>query len=406
MKIFKNISQLATPIGKSAVFGKAMNDIAIIENAEIVTSGGEIVYAGAAGGHNYNGEVMDCGGRAVLPGFVDSHTHLVFGGYRADEFIWRQSGISYMEIMNRGGGIMYTVKATQSTSCDELISSAIPRIQELSQNGVTTVEIKSGYGLDFDTEIKQLRAINQLKNQSKVDIVSTYMGAHAVPSEYKGNNMGYIDFMIEKVLPAVKKENLADITDIFCEKGVFSYDESKKYLSTAKEMGFKIKIHADEIVSTGGAELAAELGCLSADHLLHASDNGIESLASSKTVATLLPLTAFCLKEPYANARKLIDTGAAVALATDFNPGSCFSSSIPLLIAISVIYMKMSIAEVITALTLNGACALDLGSTHGSIEKGKKADFIVLKYPFINFLPYHTAVSCVDKVIKNGEVIH
>lgn len=398
-----------------------MNNLKVIVDAVLVVENGVITHVGDMKGYdekfssiakplttNHKSpiiETIDCTGKTVLPGFVDSHTHLVFGGYRDNEFLWRMGGMSYMEIMQKGGGIAKSVELTKEATEAELFEVALDRIKELEKMGVTAVEIKSGYGLDKETELKQLRVINRLKKECKSEIVSTYMGAHSIPKSYKSRENGsgeYIDFIINEILPQVKKENLAEFVDIFCEKGVFSVLESEKLLTHAAALGFKTKIHADEIVSLGGAELAAKLGCTSADHLLRASEKGIKDLSHSNTIATLLPLTAFCLKEQFANARKLIDSGAAVSLATDFNPGSCFSFSIPLLIALSVIKMNMTINEVITALTLNGACAIDCGETMGSLEKGKQANITILKYPSENFLAYHTGINIVEKTIIGG----
>jgi imidazolonepropionase len=270
---------------------------------------------------------------------------------------------------------------------------------------VTTVEGKSGYGLDHATEIKQLEAMRELNNHHPVDIVSTFMGAHAVPQEYTGRQAAYIDYIIEQVMPEVTDRNLAEFCDIFCEKNVFSVRQSRRLLVTAKENGLKIKIHADEIVPLGGAELAAEIGAVSADHLLHASDKGIMDIAEAGVVATLLPGTAFSLKEPYARGRYMIDMNCAVALATDLNPGSCFSESIPLIFALATLYMNISIEEAITAFTINGAAALDLADKIGSLDVGKAGDAIILEYPSYKFIPYHIGVSTVEKVIKKGKLI-
>jgi len=425
MLILKNIGRLVTPLGSKPLKGKkAMNDLRVVLDAVVVCEGGLISFVGTRAEFEksslYKDEIfpklfvqkqedikmVDCQNKAVLPGFCDSHTHLVFGGYRDDEFLKRAAGVSYMDIMKAGGGIAKSVELTKKASEDELLKVANERIDELLKLGVTSVEIKSGYGLDKDTELKQLRAISKLKAQNRINIVSTFMGAHSIPIEYKGKEGGgleYINFIIEEVLPLVKEENLAEFVDIFCEKGVFSVLESEKLLSAAKALGFGLKIHADEIVSLGGSELAVKMGCISADHLLHVSEQGIKDLASSDTIATMLPLTAFCLDEPFAPARKLIDSGAAVALATDFNPGSCFSFSIPLLIALSVLKMKMSINEIISALTLNGACAMGMGDKTGSIEIGKKADLIVLKFDSENFLAYHTGVDCVGMTVCSAQ---
>ena len=343
--------------------------------------------------------------KTLLPGFVDSHTHFIFGGYRADEFSWRLKGDSYMSIMERGGGINATIEPTRTASEEELITAGMDRLNRMAEFGVTTVEGKSGYGMDFDTELKQLRVMGELDRRHPVDIVSTFLGPHSVLPEYKGKEREFLDRMLQDVMPAVRRENLAEFADIFCEKGVFSLEDSEYYLTRAKDMGFKLKIHADEMYPLGGAELAARVGAVSADHLLKASDAGIRQMAERGVISTLLPATAFCLKEEYAPARKMIDSGCAVALASDLNPGSCFTNSIPLLIALGCIYMDMSIEEVITALTINGAAALGRAETIGSIEAGKQADLLIMKYPSITYLPYHTAINQVETVIKKGRII-
>ena len=409
--LIKNASQIVTCSGNKAKFGKDMSDIHIIENGSVVIEEGLIKAAGKTEDilskydeNNY--EVLNLENKCVLPGFVDSHTHFVFGGYREEEFSWRLKGDSYMDIMNRGGGIANTVKATREASRGELIGLGKKRLDSMLHFGVTTVEGKSGYGLDYDTEIKQLEVMKELNDIHPVDVVSTFLGAHAVPAEYKGKQNDYIDFMIEKVMPYVAENELAEFCDVFCEEGVFSVEESRKILLEAKELGMKLKIHADEIASLGGAELGAELGAVSADHLLHASDKGIKDMAEKKVVSTLLPTTAFCLREPFAKGRYMIDNGCGVALATDFNPGSGFTNSIPLIFALSAIYMNMTIEETITAMTINGAAALDRADTIGSIDVGKKGDLVVLEYPSYKFLPYNTGVNIVEKVIKNGVLVY
>ena len=309
-----------------------------------------------------------------------------------------------MSIMERGGGIASTVKATRQMNYLQLRSAAESFLKKMSTMGVTTVEGKSGYGLDRDTELLQLKVMRSLDNaeHKRVDIVSTFLGAHALPEEYAGRSDEYIDFLIREMLPLIHSGKWAECCDVFCEQGVFSVEQSRRLLQAAKEHGFLLKLHADEIVSLGGAELAAELGALSADHLLHASDAGIRAMADAGVVATLLPLTAFALKEPYARGREMIDSGCAVALATDLNPGSCFSGSIPLTIALACIYMKMSIEETITALTLNGAAALQRANRIGSIEVGKQGDFIVLNSNNYHILPYYIGMNCVIMTIKGG----
>ena len=407
--IIKNASELITCKGKAPKHGKDMADIGMIKNGCVVINDDIIVDVGTTDAildkYNQNEyKVIDAQGKAVLPGFVDSHTHLIFGGYRADEFSWRLKGDSYMSIMERGGGITSSVRATRSTSLKEFIEIGKKRLDKFIAMGVTTVEGKSGYGLDKETEIKQLQAMKKLNETHLVDVVPTFLGPHSVLPEYKGKEEEFIDYMID-VMKEAASENLAEFADIFCEKNVFTVEQSKRFLAEAKKLGLKLKIHADEIVQLGGTELAVELGCTSADHLLQASDKGIKMLSESDTIATLLPATAFCLKEEYARAREMIDSNCAVALATDFNPGSCFTNSIPLVIALAALHMKMSIEEIITALTINAAAAVDRSSIIGSIEVGKKADIIILEYPSIHFLPYHAAVNIVETVIKNGKII-
>ncbi len=407
--LIKNAAQVVTPQGHTAIKGASMKDVKIYENASVLIEDGHIVAVGDGAEWAKTVPVdkqIDATGKTVLPGFVDSHTHFVFGGYRADEFLWRMEGMTYMEIMERGGGINNTMKATRNASAEELIEHSMDILEKMLAFGITTVEGKSGYGMDHDTELKQLEVMKELEQRQPVEIVRTFMGAHSIPPEYKGRNEEFLKFLVKEVMPDVKKADLAQFCDIFCEKGVFSIEESRQYLQQAKDMGFDLKIHADEIVTLGGAELGAELGCTSADHLLHASDEGIKALANSDTVATLLPTTAFCLKEPFAPARKMIDAGCAVALATDFNPGSGFTNSVPLMIALGVIYMGMTAEEAITALTLNGAAAVGRADTIGSIEEGKQADIVILQYPSYNFLPYHTGVNIVETVIKKGKVVH
>lgn len=405
--LIRNASQVVTCSGFEAKKGKAMSDVGIIEDGAVAVSDGIITHVGPTEEVLRQVDVgdyleVDASGRALLPGFVDSHTHFVFGGYREEEFSWRMKRDSYMSIMERGGGIVNTMNATRNASYDDLYGDAYDRLDTMMDMGVTTVEGKSGYGLDLATELIQLRVMKELNDEHPLDVVSTFLGAHAVPPEFAGRTDAYVDYIIEGVLPHVRAEHSVTFCDVFCEQGVFSVEQSERLLKAARSQRFKLKLHADEIVSFGGAELAARLKAVSADHLLHISDTGIKRLARSGTIATLLPLTAFSLNEPYAPGRRMIDAGCAVALASDLNPGSCFSSSIPLLFALACIQMKLTPEEALTALTINGAAALGREKKVGSIDVGKKADLVLLKFPSYKFLPYHIGMNIVDTVIKDG----
>jgi imidazolonepropionase len=403
-------AQLVTPIGRALKHGREMDKLEIIPDAAVYIEGDIIKDVGPTEAlqKKYNSvkmERIDLTGKTIIPGFVDSHTHFVFGGYRPEEFIMRLSGAQYLDIMKMGGGIQSTVDATRKTSAETLFNDGFKRLDDMLSMGVTTVEGKSGYGLDRDCELKQLEILKRLNSEHVLDVEATYMGAHAVPRDYPGGSGAYIDFMLKDVVPLVREKKLARFSDIFCEEGVFTIQESERYLRACKNLGFDTKIHADEIIPLGGGELAAKIGCASADHLLAVSGEGIRMLAESDTAATLLPCTAFCLNKPYAPARKLIDAGCAVALASDYNPGSCFTNSIPLIFSLAVIHMGMTIEEALCSLTLNGAGALKKADTIGSIEPGKKADIAVLAYPDYRFLVYHSAKNIVTMVIKNGKVV-
>lgn len=396
-------ANIFTPQGNSALRGEEMGRITHLPDSCLIAKDGRIAYIGTlsdAPAADAGDTIIDAAGKAVIPGFIDSHTHLIFGGYRPDEFGWRLKGDTYMSIMERGGGIQSTVNATRTASEEELECKALWFLEKMARMGVTTVEAKSGYGLNTSSELKMLNVIERLAKSSKQRIVSTFLGAHAVPAEYKGRTSEYVELMISEMIPAAAGK--AEFFDIFTEKNVFEIEDSRKLLQAARKAGFKLKLHADEIVTLGGAELAAEMDAISADHLLHVSDCGIADMARKGVVATLLPLTAFALKEPFAPARKFIDAGCAVALATDLNPGSCFSGSIPLTIALACIYMGMSVEETLTALTLNAAAALDLAAETGSLEVGKSADIAILDFDSISSLPYYVGMNCVGRTFCKG----
>lgn len=408
--VVRNIGELATPMGREAVKGRAMDGLTVLRGAALAVDVDRVAWVGPESAMpNFDGpapELMDAGGKAVVPGFVDSHTHFVFGGYRDEEFLWRAAGVPYMEIHKRGGGIATSVAATRAADADELVSVGATRLRRMLELGVTTVEGKSGYGLDKDTELRQLAAMDRLDALQPVDVVPSFMGMHSVPAEYKGRPGDYLDYVLKEVMPAVKAQGIARFCDIFCEKGVFELDDTRRYLAAAKAMGYALKVHADEIEPLGGAGLAAELGAFSADHLLKASAADLAAMAAAGTVATCLPLTAFVLREPYADARTMMDSGCAVALASDLNPGSCYSQSIPLIFGIATLYMGMSMEAALTALTLNGAAALGLAGDRGSLEAGKLADFLILDAPSYRHLAYHTGMNLVSTAVKRGAVAY
>jgi imidazolonepropionase len=408
LTLLSHASEIVTVSGFEAKKGSDMNNIGVIEGGSVLIHGDKIerIFTADESLETVVADVViDCTGKTILPGFVDSHTHLVFGGYREKEYNWRLRGDTYVDIMNRGGGIINSVRATREASFEALYDVGMKRLDSMARFGVTTVEAKSGYGLDKETELRQLEVMSALQESHSIDLVTTFMGAHSVPVEYKGRGSEFIDYLIHDVMPLVREKNLAEFCDVFCEQNVFSIEESRRLLTAAKAMGFKLKIHADEIVQLGGAELAAELGATSADHLLQASDEGILKMAEAGVVATVLPCTAFSLKEHFARARMMIDQGCAVAVATDFNPGSCFTESVPLAIALTTLQMNMTIEEVITGLTLNGAAAVGRAGEIGSLDPGKKADLVIHEFPSYKFIPYHIGVSTVEKVIKNGRMI-
>lgn len=408
--ILKNIGKLVTMQGSSSFRVKEeMNKINIIENAYIAVKNEKILAIGVGDEFgNLCGDdtkIHDAEGLLVTPGLIDSHTHLIHGGSRENEFSMKLNGVPYIEILNNGGGILSTVKATKEASEEELYKKAKKSLDRMLEFGVTTVEEKSGYGLELNTEIKQLEVARVLDKNHPVDLVHTFLGAHAVPEEYKENHKAYIDILVDVMMPKIKDMGLAEFCDVFCEEGVFTIEESEYILQKAKEMGYKLKIHADEIESLGGAELAAKLGCVSADHLMAASDEGIKMMAENNVVANILPATSFNLNKNYADCRKMIDMGAIVSLSSDYNPGSCPSENLQLVMQLGCLHLKMTPNEVLTAVTINAAYAIDRADKIGSIEVGKNADFVVFDARNVEYLMYHFGINHTKKVYKNGNLV-
>lgn len=407
--VIENISNLITMAGENKPrTGEDMRDVGLIEDGIIAVNGDEIIYVGKGDlpkdiEIDKDTEIIDGKDKTVTPGLVDSHTHLVHGGSRENELAMKLNGMEYLDILEAGGGIHSTVKATKEATFDELYEKAKKSLDIMFSLGVTTVEAKSGYGLDdFDTELKQLNVAKKLNEDHPVDVVSTFLGAHAIPPKYNDAPEKFVDELINHMIPEVSRRNLAKFCDVFCEEGVFSVDQSRRILEAGKKNGLIPKIHADEIKPLGGAELSAEVGAISADHLISASDEGMKKMAESGVIANLLPATSFNLQVSFAQARKMIDMGIPVSLSTDYNPGSCPTENLQLVMSFASLIMKLTPEEVITAVTINGACSLGLEDSIGSLEKGKKADIVVFDAPNLNYIIYHFGINHVSKVIKNG----
>ena len=412
MIIFHNISQLITLAG-AAQRGLVLGRLGMLEQAAIACEDGIIVAVGEEREllEQYPAdEYVDLRGKAVVPGFVDPHTHLIWSGDRVNEFEMRLQGKSYMEIMAAGGGILATLTSTRNASLDQLVEEARARVEIAFAYGTTTIEAKTGYGLDVETELRQLEAILELDRTTAIDIVPTYMGAHAIPPEYKGNTPGYTRFLCEQALPLTKKwwiEHASGrplpFVDVFCEAGVFEIEGTREILTTAKELGFPLKLHADEFENLGGASLAAELGAVSADHLVKTSAEDIRRMATSETVAVSLPGTPFGLgQQDYTPAKEILAANGYLALATDLNPGTTWNESMQFIQALACRYLKLTPAQALAASTINSAKALSLDHKIGSIEAGKQADFLVLTTPDYRNLSYRYGTNQVAAVIKKG----
>lgn len=407
--IIKNITQLVTMRGPNRLRqGEEMRDVEILENGYVVVKDDKIIAVGTGDVYkNYlenHTAVVDATGLVMTPGLVDSHTHLVHAGSREHELTMKLEGYSYLDILKAGGGILNTVQKTRKASFTELYDKAKKSLDIMLSYGTTTVEAKSGYGLDFDTEVKQLEVAKKLNDTHPVDIVSTFMGAHAYPSDYKDNHEAFIETVID-MMPYIKEHGLAEFCDVFCERDVFSYEESLYLLEKAKEYGFMLKIHADEMDSIGAVDIACMLGCVSADHLVETKEEDFEKLAKYHIVANLLPATSFNLNKGYAKARKMIEAGCGIALSTDYNPGSSPTENIQLVMQLAGLKLKMTPKEILTAVTINGACALNREKEIGSIEVGKKADFVLFDVPNIDYLIYHFGINHVKDVYKNGKLV-
>lgn len=398
-----NIGTLATPCGRSARRGEEQGQIRILKDAWILVEGDRIAQVGTGTPPLSPVKRINVKGRLVTPGLVDAHTHLIFGGWRQNELGLKLHGVSYLEILARGGGILSTVKATREASEQELFEKARDALDEMMDLGVTTVEAKSGYGLDLETELKQLRVIRRLNETHPMDLVPTFLGAHALPTEFRDDREGYLRLLCEEAIPRVAEEGLAEFCDVFCETGVFSAEESRRILEAGKQYGLIPKIHADEIDPLGGSQLTKEVGAISAEHLIVCPSEGIAAMAQAGTVACCLPATSFYLGSTYAPVQDMINAGVPVALASDFNPGSCPSLNLQFVMNLGCLRYKMTPEEVLTAVTLNAAAAIGRAGEIGAVEPGKKADLVFWNAPDLDMIFYRMGSNLVDSVIKNGK---
>lgn len=407
--LIKNCGQLLTMRGKYPKKGRAMSDLGVVRNGFVACEGGCIADVGLIGKLKRSlitakTKVIDAEGKVVMPGLIDCHTHLVFAGSRAGDFEKKLAGKSYLEILRSGGGILSTVKATRRASKSGLLRGALGHLKDMLCYGVTTVEIKSGYGLDLATELKILEVIHEAGKKQPVRLVATFLGAHAVPAEYRGKPQRYLDFLMKKVLPRVKGK--ADFVDIFCERGAFDLKQAGDYLRCASGFGFKLKIHGEQLNDLGACGMAVELGAVSCDHCDHLNAGDIKKLSKKNTVMVLLPVVPLYLRESvYADGRKMVDEGLAVAVSTDFNPGSAPSKNIFLAMGLACLKMGLTVEEVLTAVTINAACALDLGADRGSLVTGKMADIVIMNTRDYREIPYFFAENLVKNVFVGGSCV-
>jgi len=408
--LIENAGELLTVRGgtEKPLLGERMRDLGIIGGGGVAVRNGRVVAVGETErikAEFESDKIIDAGKKVVMPGFVDPHTHLVFAGSREDEFEMRIEGASYMDILQKGGGILKTVRETRKASKKELLESCMETLDVMLEHGTTTVEAKSGYGLTTRDELKCLEVMKLADQEHPIGIVLTFMGAHAVPMEYKNNVGGYVNLITEEMIPEVATRKLAEFCDVFCEEGVFSIEESRRILLKGKKHSLMPKLHADELTALGGAELAAEMRAVSAEHLVFASDDGLKAMARQGVVAVLLPGASFNLMtQRYADARRMVKLGVPLALGTDYNP-SCWVESQQMIVALACRQMRMTPAEAIVAATINAAHAIDRAHEIGSLEQGKRADIIVLSVPNHRFLGYRFGVNLVDKVIKDGRLV-
>ncbi|MDV5976201.1 UNVERIFIED_CONTAM: imidazolonepropionase [Streptococcus canis] len=408
--LLTHFNQLVSPNDPGhPLTGQEMKEATIIEDGYLALKDGLII---ALGSGEPDAElvgsetiVRSYEGKIATPGIIDCHTHLVYGGSREHEFAQKLAGVSYLDILAQGGGILSTVRATRASSFDNLYQKSKRLLDYMLLHGVTTVEAKSGYGLNWETEKRQLDVVAALEKDHPIDLVSTFMAAHAIPEEYKGNAKAYLDVIVEQMLPEVKEKNLAEFCDIFCEKNVFTADESRYLLSKAKEMGFKLRIHADEIASIGGVDVAAELGAISAEHLMMATDDGIAKMSQAGIIGNLLPATTFSLMEDtYAPARKMIDAGMAITLSTDSNPGSCPTANMQFVMQLGCFMLRLTPIEVLNAVTINAAYSVNRQERVGSLTVGKEADIAIFDAPNIDYPFYFFATNLIHQVYKKGHL--
>jgi imidazolonepropionase len=401
--------QVATPTGATAQRGDRLGELRVLSHAVVRIDHGTISFVGNQSEHDHRFDppdlMLDADEGCIIPGFVDPHTHPVWAGSREQEFNRRLRGESYMEIARSGGGINASVRATRAASQEYLRAAARERLDVFLQHGTTTIEAKSGYGLDLETEIRILEVIAELARTHPIDLHPTCLAAHEVPPEYRGQPEDYVRLVIDHIHPEIARRGLAEAVDVFCEDGVFDLDRTRRMLADAHRYGWRIHLHADELTPLGGTQLAVELDALTADHLVFVTDDGIRALAATDTVAVLLPGTSFFLRSSYAPALRIVEAGCAVALATDCNPGSSPTESMPTILTLACLEMGLTVEQALSAATLNAAAAVGRAAEIGSIEVGKRADLVVLGAPTYHHVVYHYGVNPVRHVVKNGEVV-